>query len=177
MTKDNSKNTHYPNEEKQDLNSDNRDGSEDEDLDGNLEDTENPVEVPKEVEQALETLPEKAREIVERVFSFKVTSRQSYSAPIPPPDHVAEYEKIRAGSAADIFAMARKEQDIKETAIKGQLNNERFTISVAFVGMLGLIVITGIFAFLGQVILPAVTSISLAVYLAIRAVVAQVKKK
>ena len=94
----------------------------------------------------------------------------TYSAPIPPPDSVENFERIRPGSADDIFAMARKDQHIKETAIKGQLRNEGFTISVAFFGVVGLVVVTGITAFLGHVVVPLFTGISVAAILALKAV-------
>lgn len=149
--------------------------NDDSQLNRDLEDVENQVEVPVEVKEALEILPEKEREIVQHIFSRRSTS--SYSAPIPPPSYVAEYERIRPGSADDIFGMARKEQEIKETAIKGQLRNEGFTISVAFVGVLGLVVVTGITATMGQLVVPLITGLSAAAVLALKAVIGRNKRK
>lgn len=155
----------------------NRNTSDDFDLRNESEAADSQVELPAEVQEALEKLPEKDREIVSRIVSLSVTSSLRYSAPIPPPDYVAEYERIRAGSADDIFSMARKEQEIKETAIKGQIVNERFTISIAFVGVLGLVVVTGITAGFGQLIVPLITGLSAAAVLALKAVIGRNKRK
>ena len=154
-----------------------RDASDDSALSNESEEADGKVRLPAEVREALKNLPEKDREIVSRIVSLSVTSSSKYSAPIPPPDYVAEYERIRPGSADDIFGMARKEQEIKETAIKGQLRNEGFTISVAFVGVLGLVVVTGITAVFGQLVVPLITGLSAAAVLALKAVIGRNKKK
>ena len=68
-------------------------------------------------------------------------------------------------------------KDKRETAIKGQLRNEGFTISVAFVGVVGLVVVPGITAAFGQIAVPLITCLSAMVVLAVKAVVGIYKRK
>ena len=153
------------------------DSSDDSEPNKDIDESEDQVEVPAEVRAALEKLPKRDREIVRSIFSLSVTSTSRYSSPVPPPEIVAEYERLRPGSADDLFGMARKEQEIKDTAIKGQLRNERFTISIAFVGVVGLVAVTGITAVFGQLVVPLITGLSAAAVLAIKAVIGRNKRK
>ena len=66
--------------------------------------------------------------------------------------------------------MAQKEQEIKEAVLKGRVSNERFTISVAMVGVVGLIGVTLLATWLGQLYVAALTGLASAVLLAIRAI-------
>ncbi len=52
----------------------------------------------------------------------------SYSGPLPPPEHLAQYNAIVPGAAERILAMAEREQEFQHKAQETALTNERRTI-------------------------------------------------
>lgn len=123
-----------------------------------------------EIQKLIDEFPENKRRLVERLISLTVRGQYRYRAPLPPPQYFEDYDRIRPGTANDIVGMAKEEQEIKKTAIKGQVNNDRFAISVAFVGVVGLICVAGIAAYFGEMVLASITALSSAAIVAIRSI-------
>ena len=151
--------------------SDNEDTDSDEGQSGDLvetvDDNNDDEALPAELEQVLGQLPEETRQKIGRIVSLTIAS--SHDGPLPRPRDYAAYNRIRPGSADDIMNMAIKEQEIKEAVLKGRMFNERFTISVAMVGVIGLISVAIVATFLGQLVVAGLTALASAAILAIRA--------
>ena len=126
--------------------------------------------LPPEIQELLNQFPESERGLVRRLISLTVRREFQYQAPLPPPQYFEDYDRVRPGTADDIIEMVKEEQNIKKTAIKGQVHNDRFAISVAFVGVTGLIVVAGVAAYFGEMVLASITALSSAAIVAIRSI-------
>lgn len=111
------------------------------------------AELPKEQRQHLEGL-------IGQLAQVETTMVSAFSGPLPPPEALAEYEKVCPGLAERIVVMAEREQRIRE---KGQddyiplkraaLTNERIKIfGAAFVSTV-LFSVAGLATYLGNPII------------------------
>ena len=108
---------------------------------------------------------------------WSVTTSTSHAGPLPRPEDAERYEVIRAGSFDDIVKMAQKEQSIKENAILKRLGNDHYAITVSLTGVVGLIAVAGVCAWLGQPLLSGIMGIASALLLMVRFTVGQITKK
>ena len=123
-------------------------------------------QLPVELQQMLDELPEPLQQRVGQLVSLTVAS--SHSGPLPSPKAFAAYERIRPGSADDIMRMALEEQAIKKSTLGSRLSNERLTIGVAMAGIIGLAVVSLVSLWLDQPYVAGLTGLASAVLLMVR---------
>ena len=86
---------------------------------------ESDTEVPMELEEVLDTLPEDKRHRV----VCAMMKQTSYRGPLPHPEILKEYEKILPGAAERILVMAESQQkhrmSMEETIIKSQTGQSK----------------------------------------------------
>ncbi len=63
--------------------------------------------------ELLRNLTDQQREALAGYLVEEVRTEQSFSGPLPLPEHFAEYERILPGAAERILAMPEKEQQIR----------------------------------------------------------------
>lgn len=81
------------------------------------------LEVSPEAAEVLRELPEKKRDvIISEIIRYE---QQSFSGPVPHPDHLAGYEKTLPGAADRILIMAEKEQEHRHEMEKDLLKTKR----------------------------------------------------
>ena len=81
---------------------------------------------------------------------METTLTASCSGPLPPPQHLEEYDRIVPGAATRIVRMAEREQEIKATALEGSVGNERLkTIGAILLGA-GVVAIAAYATHLGE---------------------------
>ena len=147
----------------------NNDDNQDKQNEGKVDkDTGDDPTLPTEFQQILDQLPEEAQKRIVQLFSL--TTASSHHGPLPSPGDFGEYDRVRPGSADDIMQMAKKEQEIKETVLSGRISNERRTISVALVGVIGLMIVSLAAIWHGQPVVASITGLASAALLAIRAI-------
>jgi uncharacterized membrane protein len=91
-----------------------------------------------------------------RAAHLSITTESSFSGPIPPPDLLAEYERILPSSASRIFEMAERQsahrQQLENNAISHQLKQsgrgQLFGFILGIIGVIGATVV-GIFGHWG----------------------------
>jgi len=91
-----------------------------------------------------------------------VAQRASFSGPIPPPQFLAEYNKIVPGSAEIIINMAKEQathrQELEKKVINSDIDNSKKGLWFGFIiGMTG-IIIGAFIIYAGQVIAGSIIS-------------------
>ena len=101
-----------------------------------------------QIKVLIENLPPQERlEAIELVRSTTL----SHSGPLPAPQDFREYDQVLPGSAERILSMAEKEQQIRESDTNHFFRNQRWHIISAGFVALGLVVVSGIAAWHGNV--------------------------
>lgn len=115
---------------------------------------------PIDLGEQLAKLPEaERRQVLEatqkpaKLTRVQSTSVASFSGPLPPPQHLAEYEEIVPGAGKRILRMAEREQDIRANSLDGLNRNERRRVYGAVALGLGVLAISAYATFLGEPII------------------------
>ena len=127
--------------------------------------------LPQEIQVILEELPPELRDRVGQLITLSVAT--SYSGLMPPAQMAERYERLRPGTIDDFVDMAREEQGTKRSVLMGRMHNERLTVLVAGVGVLGLTAVAIVAVLAGQPyvagLVAGLTGLASAVLLAARA--------
>ena len=100
-----------------------------------------------QIKALVEDLPEEQKlQVVEQVHS----TAMSYQGPLPHPKDLEQYEQTLPGAAERILSMAEKEQSIREKQASNFYKYKRLQVNWAGIVALGLIVVSGIAAWLGN---------------------------
>lgn len=137
--------------------------------DGHSESSEAPIDslLPDEIQVILEKLPPEHRERVGQLITLTVAT--SYSGLMPPAPMAERYERMRPGTIDDFVDMARQEQETKRSVLMGRMHNERLTVLVAGIGVVGLAAVAIVAVLAGQPYVAGLTGLASAVLLAVRA--------
>lgn len=113
------------------------------------------TELPAELEEALQGVPEESREKILQLFlGVSIERSSSFSGPLPPPALLKEYSDIVKNGAERIFQMTEKQSahrmQLEDHAIREELEQSRRGQNFGFaLGVLGLILAT-ILALMGH---------------------------
>ncbi|NMA17920.1 MAG: DUF2335 domain-containing protein [Clostridiaceae bacterium] len=97
-------------------------------------------------EGVLERISDEDSEVAEEIITaLRMEVRKHFRGPLPPPEMLAEYEKIQPGLADRIVKMAEKQQDHRISLERSVVdtNNANSRIGLFFGGTIGIIGVAG----------------------------------
>lgn len=117
----------------------------------------------KELAEQIAELPEERQEKIfeaaqdllklQKEIQIESTVLSTYSGPLPPPEHLAEYERIVPGAGKKMFEMVENEQRIRATVLEGGVKNDRRRIDGAILLGIGVLGIAAFATYLGEPII------------------------